>query len=117
MALEDAGKEEDSTLSETVNVLLQEDKEPEGSSKDYIVRPRSRRRFSDSIAGASPFQRYHFREREACIASNADGFIQGLPDVCISRRLTCRDHLNLDRATTPRLANERACSLGVRDSA
>ena len=32
--------------------------------------------------------------REACISSNADGFIQELPNVCIFQRLTCRAFSN-----------------------
>ena len=32
--------------------------------------------------------------REACISSNADGFIQELPNVCIFQRLTCRGFSN-----------------------
>lgn len=55
--------------------------------------------------------------REACISSNADGFIQELPKVRKSKTLKRRALLMSRRVTTPRLANEQVCCLEVKGNA
>lgn len=53
--------------------------------------------------------------REACISSNADAFIQELPNVCISHGIrSSTSTLTINRVTIQKLVSEQVCFLVVK---